>query len=113
MSQTRDCVTSYFHYDAQVSTRALTDENQNVTDTFTYTAFGVTVERSGVSKTPYHFQGAYGHQSDGETGHIYVRRRMQDAGFWILKMLDGFRRIQSGFETVLIGINISEINHYR
>ena len=37
---------SQFHYDAQGSTLAVTDDNQTVTDTFAYSAFGEVTERT-------------------------------------------------------------------
>ena len=44
ISQTRQGVTSYYHYDGQMSTRQLTDDPATgpavVTDTYTYDAFG-------------------------------------------------------------------------
>lgn len=40
ISMRRDGQTSYFHFDGQGNTRALTDPNHNVTDRYTYDAFG-------------------------------------------------------------------------
>ena len=60
VSQRRGGVTSYYHFDAQRSTRELTEANQNVTDTATYTAFGEAVASSGVTSNPFGYQGALG-----------------------------------------------------
>jgi YD repeat-containing protein len=46
-------VESQFHYDAQGSTLAVTDDDQNVTDTFAYTAFGEVTERTGTTEVPF------------------------------------------------------------
>src|SRR5690606_8881437 len=40
VSQHRSGASSFYHYDAIGTTRALTDSSQNVTDTAVYTAFG-------------------------------------------------------------------------
>lgn len=40
LSQHRSGVSSYYHFDGHGSTRALTNEDQDVTDTAAYTAFG-------------------------------------------------------------------------
>ena len=57
ISQRRGGATSYYHYDAQGSTRQLTDEDQNVTDSATYTAFGEKVASSGTTQNPFGYKG--------------------------------------------------------
>jgi len=44
---------SYYHYDGQLSTRQLTDASGNVTDTYTYDAFGLLINRSGANEDNY------------------------------------------------------------
>jgi len=73
ISQERNGQTSVYHYDGQGSTRELTDENQNVTDTYTYTAFGEEVAKTGTTVNPYRYIGELGYQYDEETGDYYFR----------------------------------------
>jgi len=47
VSQRRSTTTKYYHFDALGSTLALTDSNENVTDTYRYYAFGKTLTSSG------------------------------------------------------------------
>jgi RHS repeat-associated protein len=75
ISQNRGGVESQFHYDAQGSTLAVTDDNQNVTDTFAYTAFGEVTERTGTTEVPFQYIGQKGYYTDGLTGQIMARRR--------------------------------------
>ena len=75
ISQRRDGETSYYHFDGQGSTRALTDENEDVTDTYTYTAFGEEVSKTGTTENPYRYVGEKGYYFDGETEDYYVRTR--------------------------------------
>lgn len=75
ISQTSNGVTLHFQYDGQGSTRALTNESGNVTDTFTFAAYGETVQNVGSNSTPYQYMGSFGYQKCGESGDLYVRRR--------------------------------------
>jgi YD repeat-containing protein len=75
ISQNRGGVESQFHYDAQGSTLAVTDDNQNVTDTFAYTAFGEVTERTGTTEVPFQYIGQKGYYTDGLTGQIMARER--------------------------------------
>ena len=79
VSQRRGGVTSYYHFDAQRSTRELTDAHQNVTDAATYTAFGEAVASSGVTSNPFGYQGALGYYVNPETNDLYVRARFYAA----------------------------------
>ena len=76
ISQNRNGEKSYYHFDGQGSTRALTDENENVTDTYTYTAFGEEVAKTGTTENPFRYVGAKGYYFDKETDDYYVRRRV-------------------------------------
>jgi RHS repeat-associated protein len=71
----RGGVESQFHYDAQGSTLAVTDDNQNVTDTFAYSAFGEVTERTGTTEVPFQYIGRQGYYTDGLSGQIMVRER--------------------------------------
>jgi RHS repeat-associated protein len=85
ISQNRGGVESQFHYDAQGSTLAVTDDNQNVTDTFAYTAFGEVTERIGTTDVPFQYIGQKGYYTDGVTGQIVARRRPYEPtrGRWL------------------------------
>src|SRR3990167_6118430 len=79
VSQRRGGASSYYHFDAQRSTRELTEANQNVTDAATYTAFGEAVASSGVTSNPFGYQGALGYYVNPETNDLYVRARFYAA----------------------------------
>lgn len=67
---------SYYVRDGHGSTRALTDPNGNITDTYDYDAFGNLIHSATTlsSPTPNEFLFA-GEQYDTETGHYYNRAR--------------------------------------
>jgi len=73
LSQNRNGVTSYYHYDARGDTAALTDDSGNVTDTKEYDALGNVIASTGSTVTPYSAFGRRGGQSSN-TG-IYIRAR--------------------------------------
>ena len=47
ISQERDGVVSYYHFDGQGNTLALTNKEAEVSDEYAYNAFGETTEQSG------------------------------------------------------------------
>ena len=75
VSQRRDNAARTYHFDGQHSTRQLTDESQNVTDTATYSAFGEEVARTGATENPFGYMGAFGYYANPETLDTYVRSR--------------------------------------
>ncbi len=75
ISQRQDSADNYFHIDAQRSIRQLTSENETVTDSYSYTAFGEPVATSGTTENPFRYNGSVGYYTDTETGEIYIRRR--------------------------------------
>ena len=85
ISQERDGVTSYYHYDGQGNTVALTDDNENVTDTYVYSAFGELVSSTGTTVNPFRYGGQYGYYTDVETNDIYIRARSYNPslGRWL------------------------------
>jgi RHS repeat-associated protein len=85
ISQNRSGVQSQFHYDAQGSTLAVTDDNQNVTDTRAYSAFGETTESNGSTVFPFQYIGQKGYYRDSLTGQYLVRRRAYEpvAARWL------------------------------
>jgi RHS repeat-associated protein len=67
--------TRYYHADGVGSIRKLTDESGNVTDSYTYTAFGELLEHTGSDPQPYAFTGE---PLDPNTGFQYHRARWLD-----------------------------------
>ncbi|MBS0265666.1 MAG: RHS repeat-associated core domain-containing protein, partial [Planctomycetes bacterium] len=71
-------VSAFYHFDAQDSTRALTDSTQTVTDTFLYQTFGTIASRTGGTTTPYTFFGKQGYYRDDQTLDFALRQRVLD-----------------------------------
>lgn len=95
------------HYDAQGSTTMLTDESGEVTDTFTYDAWGNQVARTGTTETPYRWNGRWGYQYDEPTGSYYVRARTYEpaVGRWMSVdplFHENFYRYAENMPTLLI-----------
>ncbi len=93
ISQERNGVTSYYHYDGQGNTVALTDDNENVTDTYIYSAFGELVSSTGTTVNPFRYVGQYGYYTDVETNDIYIRARSYapTLGRWLTRDPIGFK----------------------
>ncbi|MCA9179348.1 MAG: RHS repeat-associated core domain-containing protein [Planctomycetales bacterium] len=75
LSQNRNGVNSYYHYDGQGNVRQLTDSSGAVTDEMTYTAFGEVVEKTGTTVNPWGYKGAMGYYANPGTDDLYVRAR--------------------------------------
>jgi RHS repeat-associated protein len=75
LSQHRNGVTSTLHADALGSTRAVTDSSENVTDTYTYDAWGNKISSTGGTELPFKWVGRSGYYSDQSSGLVYVRAR--------------------------------------
>jgi RHS repeat-associated protein len=71
----RSGATSYYLYDAQLSTRALADAAGTVTDRYVYDAFGEPIGQSGATENPHRYSGE---RYDAETGFYYLRARYYD-----------------------------------
>src|SRR5262245_14293884 len=80
ISQNRGGVESQFHFDAVGSTLAVTDENQDVTVTYAYTAYGETTEESGVASGPLRYCGRQGYHLQSTNRQYCVRRRHYSSG---------------------------------
>jgi RHS repeat-associated protein len=80
LSQNRGGVESHYHYDAQGSTLALTDDSQQVTDTYAYTAFGEVTERTGNTENPFQYIGQKQYYTSAQIGDLLVRRRPYQPG---------------------------------
>jgi RHS repeat-associated protein len=84
LSQRRSGQDSYYHYDGQGSTLALTNANGDVADTYAYSAFGELTAQTGSMLNPLQYIGQKGYYKDLETGGYEVRRRSLDCnrGMW-------------------------------
>jgi RHS repeat-associated protein len=78
LSQRRNGHTYYHHYDGMRSTRALTDEAGNVTDTYTYDAWGNEIAHTGTTANPFRWVGYVGYYFDDGLGTFYIRARVYD-----------------------------------
>ena len=85
LSQNRNGVTSYYHYDGRGDTVALTDDSGNVTDTKEYDAWGNVIASMGSTTTAYWFVGRKGYQFDVVNQRHYVRSRwyMNSVAQWL------------------------------
>ena len=76
LSQRRGSTSHYHHYDALGSTRFLTDNSGNVTDTYLHDAWGNEVASTGTTVNPFKWVGKYGYYTDNSIAQAYVRARM-------------------------------------
>ncbi|QDV48443.1 RHS repeat domain-containing protein [Gimesia fumaroli] len=76
ISQNKDNQSAYFHFDAQGSTHQLTDSSANITDTFSYDAWGNQLTRTGTSDVYFQYIGEAGYYYDSEVDSYYVRVRI-------------------------------------
>jgi RHS repeat-associated protein len=79
LSQRRGSDSRFYLFDGLGSTDRLLDENEAVTDGYTYEAFGTTRASSGTTPNPYRYVGRLGYQFNGATGLHYVRARWYGA----------------------------------
>lgn len=84
-SQNRGGVVSQYHFDPQGSTLALSDDNQQITDTYAYSAFGEVTERTGTTVNPFQYIGKKQYYRDQKTGSYKVRQRSlsDEYGRWL------------------------------
>ena len=87
ISQTRDNITSYYHYDGLGSTRELSSSAGIVTDEYTYDAFGLLLEQTGTTENQYLYRGE---QFDEELGFYYLRARYMDPNVGRFVTMDAF-----------------------
>ena len=92
IAQKRGNEVRYFNFDGEGNTSELTDDEQNVTDTYEYSAFGEEIARTGTTENPFGYKGALGYYTNGETNGIYVRARMYKptVGRWLSRDPDRF-----------------------
>ncbi len=77
ISQQRGNVTAFYHADGLGSTRFLTDSVGNITDAYTYDAYGNTLSSSGTTVNNYLYTGE---QFDRNLGEYYLRARYYSPG---------------------------------
>ena len=98
IAQRRDGKNYFYEYDGEGNTRAVTDENGDIVETATYSAFGEVIEKTSSIVNPFGYKGALGYYTDTETGNIDVRRRtyQPSAGRWLsldpIGFVDGSNR---------------------
>jgi len=82
VSQRRGDDSHFFHFDAIGTTRALTDADQAVTDSYIHRAFGTYVSTTGDTLNYFRYIGKLGYYQDyaSPDGGFYVRRRYYAAG---------------------------------
>ncbi len=92
LSQSQSGSDSFFHFDGEFSTHELTDSNEDVTDTFGFTAYGEEVVRTGSTANPFGYKGKVGYYTNEESSDIYVRARTYDpaVGRWLSSDPFGF-----------------------
>ncbi|WP_417847303.1 RHS repeat domain-containing protein [Thalassoglobus sp.] len=76
ISQHRNGATSFYHEDALGNTVALTDESENVTDTYEYDAWGNEVSHAGTTENPFRWNGQAGYYFESASSQYYVRQRV-------------------------------------
>jgi RHS repeat-associated protein len=87
ISQYRGNEVNYYHYDGLGSTRTLTNPNSEVTDSYTYEAFGELQEQTGNTENNYLYTGE---QLDPNTGDYYLRARFYHPGSGRFLSMDSF-----------------------
>ena len=80
LSQRRSNASSFYHFDAIGSTRALTASDQATTDTYLYDAFGTLRASTGSATNPYRYAGMLGYVGEGALGGYVLRSRHYVSG---------------------------------
>lgn len=95
ISQTRDGQAYYYNYDDEGNAREVTDANENVVESATYSAFGDVAAKTSNITNPFGYKGALGYYTNADSDDYYVRRRTYEptTGRWFspdsLGFLDG------------------------
>jgi RHS repeat-associated protein len=106
--QRRGDITSYYLHDAQGSVRALADAGGEITDRYTYAAFGELLEREGTTDNPYLYTGQQlalsGVEGSDELAELYnLRARYYNPSVGRFLSRDPFEGTMAG---------IRELNRY-
>ena len=97
ISQERGTDTTFYQVDGLGSTRILTDETGNLTDSYDYEAFGELIEFSGDTENSYRFAGE---QFDETLGDYYLRDRFYDPSSGRFTRRDSFEGWKDGPKTL-------------
>ena len=82
-SEYRNGVLKSYVVDPLGSTIALIDNTQTITDTFSYSAFGEVVNRTGTTPTPFQYVGSKGYYRDSNSRtHVRARNFYVNLGKW-------------------------------
>ncbi len=87
ISQKRNNIKSFYHYDGLGSTRVLTDVNGIITDTYIFYAFGELLAKTGNTINTYLFTGE---QYDPNLGFYYLRARLYNPAIGRFLTIDPF-----------------------
>lgn len=66
-----------YHYDQIGNTVAVTDDSNNVTESYTYDEFGQVLASNGATSNPFRYVGQFGVMDEGN-GFLYMRARYYD-----------------------------------
>jgi RHS repeat-associated protein len=80
LSQRRSNATSFYHFDALGSTRALTESDEDISDTYLYDAWGVLKASTGSTINPYRYVGKLGYLREAALDGYLLRRRYYREG---------------------------------
>lgn len=75
--QQRGSVDRLYLYDGQMSTRQLIDSGENITDEYNFDAFGIIIDKVGITANNYLYTGE---QYDPNVGFYYLRARFYNQG---------------------------------
>lgn len=108
ISQRRNEQTNYYDYDGEGNTRAVTDQNGNVVETATYSAFGEVVAKTSSIVNPFGYKGALGYYTNSVTNDLDVRARIYKPIITRWLSID-----PNGFAVAGAGIGNSQAHAYR
>ena len=92
ISQVRNAQLSNYHYDGLGSTRALSDSEGSITDTYDYDAFGETINQSGATENSYLYTGE---QYDPNLDQYYLRARYYNQNVGRFTQMDTWMGVNS------------------
>ena len=78
VSQRRSGTSRFYHFDAIDATLGLSGNDQSLTDTYAYEAFGALAASSGSTVNSFRYVGGFGYYYDSALARYYVRARHYD-----------------------------------
>lgn len=86
----RQTASRYYHFDGQFSTRAITSSIQEITDTYTYSCFGLGLHQMGNTENRFRYLGSLGGSFDSATQDYFFAAYYSPAsGRWLTGRMDG------------------------